>query len=377
MLAYNRLLTSGRLDWESINIETGAVVTSSQTGTPIMRRFSTGAPIVRGDHIKPNPHSYMAYTSKFYKGISQNERIVYPRSRFTYRGDTGTEPSSIIAYGPDEATVYNMAVAKFYDKLRGDIDLSIEVAQMSQTLRMLKLLKPQELVKRVKTLSESLRKDRYGVLKAPADIWLEFIYGWRPFVSTVYDCVEQWVGGVDSLAQKRVRASVAIPYPQSLYIVLDYPPDKQKLQVHGRVACSIKASVSRPTQAQVIASWTSLNPASIAWEILPYSFVVDWFLNVGAYLRSVESDYLYRGSLRDIYVSQLNAYEYGTQFDYLARTSADVTFKSYSASRKQVKFSRSLATTLSPRKPRIVLGSLCTTRMLSAASLLAQFLPRK
>ena len=31
---------------------------------------------------------------------------------------------------------------------------------------------------------------------------------------------------------------------------------------------------------------------SIVWELIPFSFVVDWFINVGDYLRSLETDFL-------------------------------------------------------------------------------------
>jgi hypothetical protein len=31
------------------------------------------------------------------------------------------------------------------------------------------------------------------------------------------------------------------------------------------------------------------NPVSLAWELLPFSFVVDWFLPIGPYLESLDS----------------------------------------------------------------------------------------
>jgi hypothetical protein len=34
-----------------------------------------------------------------------------------------------------------------------------------------------------------------------------------------------------------------------------------------------------------------VNPASIAWELIPFSFIVDWFLNVGDFLNQF-SDFL-------------------------------------------------------------------------------------
>jgi hypothetical protein len=34
---------------------------------------------------------------------------------------------------------------------------------------------------------------------------------------------------------------------------------------------------------------TPLNPASLLWELLPCSFVADWFVDIGGYLQNLES----------------------------------------------------------------------------------------
>jgi hypothetical protein len=48
-----------------------------------------------------------------------------------------------------------------------------------------------------------------------------------------------------------------------------------------------------------------LNPASIAWELLPYSFVADWFVDIGSFLRSVETAVIYANRFRSGYYSVL------------------------------------------------------------------------
>jgi hypothetical protein len=52
------------------------------------------------------------------------------------------------------------------------------------------------------------------------------------------------------------------------------------------------------------ARWYSLNPVSIAWELMPFSFVVDWFMNVGDYLRNLESQLIYSRFFATGYKSQ-------------------------------------------------------------------------
>ena len=42
--------------------------------------------------------------------------------------------------------------------------------------------------------------------------------------------------------------------------------------------------------AEFIANTGLLNPLSVAWELVPYSFVADWFLPVGSYLNNLDYD---------------------------------------------------------------------------------------
>lgn len=40
-----------------------------------------------------------------------------------------------------------------------------------------------------------------------------------------------------------------------------------------------------------LSSFGVTNPASLAWELLPFSFVVDWFLPVGDFLSSLDAEF--------------------------------------------------------------------------------------
>ncbi len=118
-----------------------------------------------------------------------------------------------------------------------------------------------------------------------ADQWLEIQYGWKPLLSDVYASVDKLRKRDEDLnrymltAKRRVqsnasytdtftstdvtRVSVA-EYEASLYVRLDY-----------RVKHQVVASMS---------SMGVLDPLTLAWELLPWSFVVDWFLPIGSYL---------------------------------------------------------------------------------------------
>jgi len=86
-----------------------------------------------------------------------------------------------------------------------------------------------------------------------------------------------------------------------------------------------------------------LNPASLAWELMPYSFVIDWWFNVGDVLASLDNlfiiDSLYAldssSVRRSEYVSPKNdgrIFKAQTQFYY---TRKDVRSSAVSIPRMQ------------------------------------------
>jgi hypothetical protein len=60
----------------------------------------------------------------------------------------------------------------------------------------------------------------------------------------------------------------------------------EKLDGHARVTCDARVVVTDPSLA--FSSEIGLtNPAGLAWELLPYSFVVDWFIPIGGWLNGL------------------------------------------------------------------------------------------
>lgn len=116
--------------------------------------------------------------------------------------------------------------------------------------------------------------------------WLELQYGWKPLLTDVHDAMTTI--GVRALEtsywmSKRGRAqSVAEGF-------IDWPA------VWGSVNFSSSFPVVSRAQTEVwytfntsglatVDSMGLANPASIAWELVPFSFVIDWFYDVGSFL---------------------------------------------------------------------------------------------
>jgi len=114
-----------------------------------------------------------------------------------------------------------------------------------------------------------------------ANIWLEIQYGWLPLVEDTY-------GAAQSLAQQ-----LNFPF-QAVYRVRSTKP---------LVPTSQDTSITNPgnwwfrgnTKAQLIARLSEVNvaqlngltdPASVLWELTPWSFVADWFIPIGSWLEA-------------------------------------------------------------------------------------------
>jgi hypothetical protein len=119
----------------------------------------------------------------------------------------------------------------------------------------------------------------------PSDIagrWLELQYGWLPLLSDVHDAATAYHAITEGprfrifSATANNKGSFTYPSPWS-----------------PNVSMSQKAKRSRRyvfEQDEVLSTPRSLgltDPASVLWENIPYSFVVDWFVPIGTYLSNL------------------------------------------------------------------------------------------
>jgi len=124
-----------------------------------------------------------------------------------------------------------------------------------------------------------------------ANHWLEYVYGWKPLLSDLYAGAEYLAsrmhdppktsGLVEASASKNVQVSIPIIRNGSGAIRV------ARLSTHK---VGVKAAMLYTLQSEarsVLAQTGISNPLLLAWELLPYSFVVDWFLPVGNYLESL------------------------------------------------------------------------------------------
>jgi hypothetical protein len=115
--------------------------------------------------------------------------------------------------------------------------------------------------------------------KVVANNWLELQYGWLPLVNDVYEGAVFLSHHLNVPLKKviKVRRKVGGQSVQLGNAVVWNTPDNWKI----REAKQIKAIIEEKDVYQMAGL---MDPLPILWELLPYSFIVDWFIPIGNYL---------------------------------------------------------------------------------------------
>lgn len=194
----------------------------------------------------------------------------------------------------------NAALIKARAKLKAqDVNLGVAFGERKQTARLvgdtatrlfksLRHLKSGRIRRAMDELGITSKRRQPRGSNVPQK-WLELQYGWKPLLSETY-------GAVDALNKRppgdwRVTVK-ATEYLESswekVYTNSSWAPGIGRAEALQSAFIRIDAL---PQNAALIAlsSLGVTNPLEVGWELVPFSFVVDWFLPIGGYLHSLDA----------------------------------------------------------------------------------------
>lgn len=133
----------------------------------------------------------------------------------------------------------------------------------------------------VKALGASPKRLRSGM--TASNVWLEYQYAWLPLLSDIYDTYNIMRDGIG-------RKSLTLKGTRQLEDEIAYRDHADYWwDLNGtckvRHRCILYFRLTNET-ADDFYSLGLINPVEVAWAILPYSFVIDWFLPVGNVLEA-------------------------------------------------------------------------------------------
>lgn len=123
--------------------------------------------------------------------------------------------------------------------------------------------------------------------------WLALRYGWQPMLQDIYNSVELVkklnsgqadVYSVTANAGSKPsfrdvpRSGDAATYPNRTWTMKN-----ASVRGNGTIYYRVNSEFG-----EALSQFGLTNPLSLAWELLPYSFVLDWMLPIGSYLESLD-----------------------------------------------------------------------------------------
>lgn len=363
----------------------------TSTETWVGQRTTLCGQKIKGNFRDPNPWYYEVLEQRNPLGTFRWRRRVvwytwpsltpvYGYITYIEKQPNGLNPVRITRAQALLEKAREQAYERLTSNARGNLDLSVDAFQARQNIRMFRVIdRVEKSIARLKFLPGRSKTDlAVKSVKYLGSKWLEWVYGVKPLIEDIYSIAEESlrynvnktvkVKGTSSIKETNYEYVSGVWAGQTKDVV--YKLDsfaKSKFQLE----------LKSPDQYDP-ATMSSLNPISIAWELIPFSFVVDWFYDFGGYLRGAETALIYKSRFIKGFESQL----FGVNGS--GEVSGSTSYSSlgidqsvsFQATGKYRNFQRTILTSYPfPRAPvlKIDMGS---GRLLNAAALLSQFLHR-
>jgi hypothetical protein len=197
-------------------------------------------------------------------------------------------------FTPDSSDIDHVVIKALAAAKRPDFDLLTFAAEFRQTLSLLS-----DTYSRFFTLSEKVARraarrevrnsrkrqrpyDPKKALELFFRLWLEARYGWRPLLYDIQGMVKA-VGHVNQSGIARRSARHVVPIEVSGTTTGGSADVNWSVEREQVGECRFRAVVFHQSDMSPI----GVNPVLTIWEVTKYSFVIDWFIDIGSWLTAI------------------------------------------------------------------------------------------
>jgi len=206
---------------------------------------------------------------------------------------TGANQSLI----PHQST-YNLAYSRFADKAKMlSAELATNFFERKEAIslildRSVRILNAARAFRRFQ-ISDGLRylglsgKGRSSLKhpKAWGDLWLEYWFGWSPLLSDIFTAIEVVDDPFGDLIRAKGSARFSIEYERNIPNIYESGISFDSETFRGELITCIQNDFRISDLTALKANQLGvINPFSVAWELIPFSFMADWFFPIGSWI---------------------------------------------------------------------------------------------
>jgi hypothetical protein len=129
--------------------------------------------------------------------------------------------------------------------------------------------------------------------EAAANMWLELQYGWKPLLKDVHDAskalsnLHDKPNSYTSTIRTSLKKSGSSFTANHVFSIS--PAGSGELLIDWSASYRYVITYGFDPVVSQLQSMELLNPATIVWELIPFSFVADWFVPIGDYLATLDA----------------------------------------------------------------------------------------
>lgn len=228
--------------------------------------------------------------------------LTFSRQTITCSGKPGIVSGNLYLNGSEQpnwsypgvaaarASAYNTAYSKFRGQLyKGKASLGVTIASAKQTREMVAkrfgvLDTKAERALRALELANTHRRPARALRQWAANFHLEVIFGWVPLAQDAVAAMTTVIQQSDPT--NYVRGSHTVTFDNKSETT--YAGHRKTDIPHARIRVTVASGVRVENRNRWLAERAGLaNPAAVAWDLVPWSFVVNMFVNTSALANSL------------------------------------------------------------------------------------------